>query len=74
MEKFTRLLKAMDKSLSDIDDAINGFIVMDDVLDKMYVSIQNNQVPANWVECGYLSLKPLSSWYKDLLLRVKTID
>lgn len=40
--KFTRLLKAMDKSLGDIDDAINGYIVMDDVLDKMYVSIQNN--------------------------------
>jgi dynein heavy chain len=31
-------------------------------------------VPGNWVEVAYLSLKPLSSWYKDLLIRVKTID
>ena len=74
IEKFTRLLKVMDKSLGDMDDAINGYIVMDDVLDRMYVSIQNNQVPANWVEAGYLSLKPLSSWFKDLIERVKTID
>merc|ERR1719313_165862 len=58
IEKFSRLLKVMDKSLKDLDDAINGYIVMDDVLDRMYVSIQNNQVPANWVEVGYLSLKP----------------
>lgn len=39
MIKFNRLLKAMEKSLQDIDDAINGFIVMDETLDKMYLSI-----------------------------------
>jgi dynein heavy chain len=31
-------------------------------------------VPANWAEVAYLCLKPLSSWYKDLIRRVETID
>lgn len=31
-------------------------------------------MPANWAEVAYLCLKPLSSWYKDLLQRVETID
>ena len=39
MIKFNRLLKAMDKSLQNIRDAIQGLIVMDDTLDKMYLSI-----------------------------------
>jgi len=42
MEKFNRLLNKMKQSLTDIDLAIKGFIVMSDELDKMYVRIQNN--------------------------------
>lgn len=74
MTKFNRLLGVLEQSLTDIDDAINGRIVMDETLDKMYLSIQNNQVPGNWSEVSYLSLKPLSSWFKDMLVRVQTID
>lgn len=74
LEKYNKLLSRMAKSLVDLDDAIKGFIVMDDVLDKMYLSLQNNQVPANWSEVSYLSLKPLSSWFKDLLERVAFLD
>lgn len=60
----------MKQSLIDIDLAINGFIVMSEVLDEMYLRFTNNQVPNNWTKVGYLSLKPLSSWFKDLLDRV----
>lgn len=70
MEKFNRLLTVMKKSLIEIDLAINGFIVMSEVLDEMYLKFTNNQVPGNWAKVGYLSLKPLSSWYDDLLIRV----
>ena len=70
IEKFNRLLGVMKKSLVDIDLAINGFIVMGEVLDGMYLSFTNNQVPKNWTKVGYLSLKPLSSWFKDLIIRV----
>lgn len=71
IEKFNRLLAVMKRSLIDIDLAINGFIVMSEVLDGMYLKFTNNQVPMNWTKVGYLSLKPLSSWFNDLLVRVE---
>lgn len=43
-------------------------------LDSMYLSIQINQVPKNWASVSYLSLKPLSSWFKDLIIRVAFIE
>jgi dynein heavy chain, axonemal len=70
MEKFNRLLGRMKQSLIDIDLAINGFIVMSETLDEMYLRFTNNQVPNNWTKVSYLSMKPLSSWFKDLLERV----
>lgn len=74
MEKFNRLLTKMKRSLTDIDLAIKGFIVMSDELDKMYVRIQNNMQPFNWMAVSYPSLKPLSSWYTDLIERVIFVD
>jgi hypothetical protein len=39
MEKFNKMLKVMKTSLSDLEKAIYGFIVMSDVLDKMYLAL-----------------------------------
>jgi len=74
VEKFNRLLGKMKSSLVDIGLAIKGFIVMGAELDSMYLKLQNNQVPLNWAKVGYPSLKPLSSWYKDLIERVAFMD
>jgi len=74
MEKFNRLLVVMRKSLVDIDLAIKGFIVMSATLDSMYLKLQNNQVPDNWSSVAYPSLKPLSSWFEDLILRIAFMD
>lgn len=70
MEKFNRMLKVMKNSLSDLEKAIYGFIVMSDILDKMYLALQNGQVPANWSKVAYPSLKPLASWFIDMRQRV----
>ena len=40
-------------------------------LDKMFTSMLNNQVPANWEKVGFLSLKPLSAWMDEFILRVE---
>lgn len=40
-------------------------------LDLMYSSLLKNLVPPNWAEVAYPSLKPLSSWIKDLNQRVE---
>ena len=74
MEKFNRLLNAMRLSLRDLKDAIFGYIVMDQMLDVMYLSLQNNKVPPNWMAVGYPSLKPLASWFRDLIERVNFMN
>lgn len=47
---------------------------MSEELDSMYIRILNGQVPKNWEKVAYLSLKPLSSWYADLIERVAFMD
>ena len=39
-------------------------------LDMMYTSLINNQVPPNWSNVSYPSLKTLTSWIADLKERV----
>jgi dynein heavy chain len=41
MEKFNRLIDVISKSLDTLKEAIYGFVVMSDVLDKMFVKLQN---------------------------------
>jgi len=60
----------MRSSLVSLKKAIKGFIVMSEELDSMYLRIQNGQVPFNWEKVAYPSLKPLASWFKDLIERV----
>ena len=74
MEKFNRLLRVMRKSLDDLVQAIGGFIVMSSELDAMYLRLTNGAVPANWEKVAYPSLKPLASWFDDLVLRVQFLN
>lgn len=39
-------------------------------LDEMYLAFLNNQIPSNWRKVSYATLKPLASWFKDLIQRV----
>ena len=64
----------MRKSLKDLQDAIKGLAIMSEMLDTMKLKIQNGQVPPNWEEVGFKSLKPLASWFVDLVQRVKTLE
>lgn len=71
MTKFNRLLRAMRASLKDLEKAIFGFILMSETLDSMFLRLQNGQVPLNWAKVAYPSLKPLASWFSDLIKRVE---
>jgi dynein heavy chain len=68
--KFNRLLHTMKTTLVDIRKAIKGLVVMSLDLDKMYTSMQNNQVPHLWENVGFASLKPLSTWMVDMKFRM----
>ena len=72
--RFNRLLSVMRSSLEEIQKAINGLVVMSSELDSMYLNMLNNQVPVNWEKVAYPSLKPLMSWFRDLLERVVFMD
>eukprot|EP00930_Biecheleria_cincta_P027502 TRINITY_DN19311_c0_g1_i1.p1 TRINITY_DN19311_c0_g1~~TRINITY_DN19311_c0_g1_i1.p1 ORF type:complete len:4103 (-),score=885.99 TRINITY_DN19311_c0_g1_i1:122-12430(-) len=71
MARFNRLLKQMTVTLNQLQKAVKGIIVMTGELDDMYNSEINNQVPEIWTKggIGYPCLKPLSSWFQDMLLR-----
>lgn len=71
MTKFNRLLRVMRSSLIDLEKAIFGFILMSETLDEMFIRLQNGQVPAIWAKVAYPSLKPLASWFTDLVKRVE---
>uniref|UniRef100_A0A7S1SD79 Dynein heavy chain n=1 Tax=Alexandrium catenella TaxID=2925 RepID=A0A7S1SD79_ALECA len=70
--RFNGLLNQMASTLVTLQKAVKGIIVMTGELDDMFNSLLNNQVPNIWIKggIGYPSLKPLSSWFEDMILRV----
>lgn len=74
IDRFNKLLSVMKSSLINLDKAIQGTVVMSMDLEMMFNDFLNNKVPLQWVKVGYPSLKPLSSWVPDLLLRVEFIS
>ena len=68
------LLLSLQNSLTQLQKAIKGMVVMSEELEMMYHSFIVNHVPDMWENAAYPSLKPLSSWVKDLILRCSMID
>ncbi len=65
----------MKKQLADVQLALIGEVVMSSELDALATALFNNQVPFEWNEKnGFLTLKPLATWYEDLLDRVIFVD
>ena len=47
---------------------------MSQELDDMYLSLTNGVVPPNWEKVAYPSLKPLTAWFEDLIMRVEFLN
>lgn len=71
IELFNRMLKVVKKSLTELQKAIKGEVVMSDELDKMYNNLMVNRVPEQWTRWAYPSLKPLAPWFVDMVARVQ---
>jgi dynein heavy chain len=71
MARFNLLLKKLVATLRDLQKAIKGTIVMTGDLDDMYSCMLINTLPALWGGVNYPSLKPLSSYFEDMVLRVE---
>jgi dynein heavy chain, axonemal len=59
----------MRETLILIQRALKGLVVLSAELEAMGDAMFDQRVPANWTACAYPSLKPLSSWFKDLMAR-----
>ena len=70
IDRFNALLAVMKHTLVQLDKAIQGTVVMSAALEAMARAFNDDKVPSQWEGVGYPSLKPLSSWIPDLLLRV----
>ena len=68
--RYNVLLNLMKVNIQNLKKALSGHIVMDEALDAIVTSIYNNQVPQVWIKSGFLSMKPLMSWIKDLNERI----
>jgi dynein heavy chain len=66
-----RLINYVSTSLTALDAAMRGEVVMDSALENVCASIQFMQVPKVWEKAGYPSLRPLLSWFADFIRRVE---
>lgn len=71
LERYNRLMAKMESSLALLSRAVRGQVVMSPELDLMASALLKNQVPPNWQQVAYPSLKPLAAWVKDLAARVE---
>lgn len=72
--RYNVLMQRMIKDLAEFKDANRGRVVMNEELEKMGITMINNEIPSSWTEengCGFLSIKPLSGWMADLKDRIE---
>uniref|UniRef100_A0A1B0AXU3 AAA+ ATPase domain-containing protein n=1 Tax=Glossina palpalis gambiensis TaxID=67801 RepID=A0A1B0AXU3_9MUSC len=70
MERFLKLQLEIRSSCRDIENAIDGIIVMTPELEGVIGAIKLNRIPTKWMKKSYPSLKPLSSYAQDLFKRL----
>jgi dynein heavy chain len=71
IDVFNAIAGRVRRSLNDLKRAIKGEVVMSATLEAMYTAFTVNRVPENWHKGGYLSRKPLSSWFDDTVNRIE---
>eukprot|EP01004_Peranema_trichophorum_P007889 NODE_665_length_2487_cov_73.067682_g570_i0.p1 GENE.NODE_665_length_2487_cov_73.067682_g570_i0~~NODE_665_length_2487_cov_73.067682_g570_i0.p1 ORF type:complete len:811 (+),score=165.77 NODE_665_length_2487_cov_73.067682_g570_i0:206-2434(+) len=71
VDRFNKLLEEVKKSLIELRQAIKGEVLMSSDLEKMYDNFLYQKVPMIWTRVAYPSLKPLGSWFRDLLERIE---
>eukprot|EP01029_Cantina_marsupialis_P009143 TRINITY_DN2137_c0_g4_i1.p1 TRINITY_DN2137_c0_g4~~TRINITY_DN2137_c0_g4_i1.p1 ORF type:complete len:4119 (-),score=1448.16 TRINITY_DN2137_c0_g4_i1:93-12449(-) len=72
--RYNKLLKEMKSTLSDVQKALKGLVVMSSELEAMADSLNNQWVPKMWEAKSYPSLKPLGAWVQELLERLQFIQ
>lgn len=67
------LMAEIKRSLTELDMGLAGELTISEAMDTLMMSIYVNAVPATWEKLAYWSLRPLVTWWKDLLDRHKQL-
>ncbi|CAB3257081.1 unnamed protein product [Arctia plantaginis] len=73
MKRFNKLLNEIKVSLSDLQKAVKGLIIMSQALDLQSNAMLLGKIPSNWAQVSYPSLKPLSSYVSDFIERLNML-
>lgn len=71
IDVFNNIVQKVERTLVQLARGIRGEVVMSVDLEAMFDSMLLGQVPQLWHDGGYLSRKPLASWFNDTLQRVE---
>jgi dynein heavy chain len=70
VQRYNQLLQIIRRSLGQLENSIKGIVVMSAELEEIFNCMFEAKVPPVWSK-AYMSLKPLGSWTRDLILRIE---
>ncbi|XP_076243987.1 dynein heavy chain at 62B [Calliopsis andreniformis] len=72
LERYNTLLNEIRQSLTMLEKAVQGLIVMTPALEVLAVHMLSARIPPSWTKaCAYPSLKPLPNFVNDFLNRLR---
>ena len=74
LARYNRLLQLVHDSLSSVQKAIHGLVLMSSQLEELGSDLFFGRVPAMWRPRSYPSLKPLGGYVSDLVARLDFFD
>ncbi|EPY29498.1 dynein heavy chain [Strigomonas culicis] len=72
--RYNRLLAVARRTLQDVQDAIDGKVVMSSELEQVFNDIFDGKVPEMWKRLSYPSLKPFGAYLSDLIARLQFLQ
>jgi len=72
-DRMNLLIQQIRGSLIELELGISGALNITEGMEALAQSLQQNRVNDSWQKLGYASLKNLSAWFGDLLLRMQQL-